>query len=99
MARALHFMPEGAERVACGEKNVFLCEDYTDDRDAVDCGKCKRTKIFKGYDPTRYDVDVWNHEGDVIRWFKRLTVDEVDGVRREYEDNPTVDVVATESGS
>lgn len=97
MGRALHFMPEGSERVACGEKNVFLCEDYTDDRDVVDCGKCKRTKLFKNYDPTRYDVDVWNHQGDVIRWFKRVTADEVESIRGEYEDNPTIEVVVAEA--
>lgn len=95
MERALHFMAEGADRVACGA-TVFLCEDYTDNRDAVDCGRCKRTKAFIGYDPTRYDVDVWNHEGDVIRWFRRVTADEVDDIRKEYEDSPTVEVVATE---
>lgn len=95
-ARVLHFMPEDAERAACGAK-VFVCDDYTDNRGAVDCGRCKWTKQFKNYDPTRFDVDVWNSRGDVIRWFRRVTADDVDDIRKEYEDNPTVSIVATEA--
>jgi ribosomal protein S27AE len=95
MGIVLHFMPEDVDKPACGAQ-VFLCSDYTDDRRYVDCGRCKRTKMFKTYDPTRYDVDVWNDEGDVIRWFRRVNAAEVDSIRREYEDNPTVSVVAEE---
>lgn len=94
-ANALHFMPEDAEKVACGA-TVFLCSEYTDEREHVDCGRCKRTKVFINYDPMRFDVDVWNFEGDVVRWFRRVTADEVDSIREEYADNPTVEVVVTE---
>lgn len=95
MASVLHFAPEGTDQAVCGAR-TFLCDECTDDRNAVECKRCKRTRAFTCYDPTRFDVDVWSHEGDVIRWFRRVTADEVDGIRKEYEDNPTVEVVATE---
>lgn len=95
MATVLHFATDDAERAACGAR-IFLC-DYTDDRRYVDCGRCKRTKQFACYDPARFDVDVWNCEGNVIRWFRSVTADEVDGIRKEYEDNPTVSVVVTDA--
>lgn len=91
MANVLHFMPEGATTAACGAQ-VFLCDDYTDTPEYVDCKRCRRTKAFANYDPARFNVDIWNHEGDVVRWFKRLTADEVEEVRTEYEDDPTVSV-------
>ena len=95
MANVLHFAIDGAATAACGQL-IILCEDYTDDKRYVDCGRCKRTKQFANYDPTRYDVDVWNHDGDVIRWFRQVTAEDVDDIRKEYEDNPTVDVVVTD---
>lgn len=94
MANVLHFAVDGGP-VACGAQ-VFLCDDYTDDQRYVDCKRCRKTKAFINYDPRRFDVDVWNHEGDVIRWFKRVTADEVDDIRREYEGEPGLEVVATE---
>lgn len=96
MGAVLHFMSDRMEVPACGAQ-VFLCSDYTDDARYVDCKRCRRTAAFKGFDPTRYDVDIWNHEGDVIRWFRRVTSDEVDDIRRQYEDNPTVTIAVTES--
>lgn len=96
MATALHFSSDG-ERAACGAR-VFLCSDYTDRRDHVDCGRCKRTKQFANYDPSRFNVDIWNHEGDVIRWFKSVTAEEVGNIMWEYEDNPTVFVDVQEIG-
>lgn len=96
MADVLHFATHGAEKAACGTR-IFLCSDYTDDRRYVDCGRCKRTTWFANYDPDRFDVDVWNHEGDVIRWFRCVTASEVDGIRKEYADNPTASVVVTEA--
>lgn len=92
MASVLHFMPEDAERAACGAQ-IFLCNEATNDPRHVDCSRCKRTKAFKNYDPTRYDVDVWNHGGDVIRWFRRVNANEVESIRREYADNPSVSVI------
>src|SRR5690349_10280656 len=96
MGKVLHFSAADDGNAACGAQ-VFLCSDYTDDRRHVDCGRCKRTKQFASYDPSRYDVDVWNHKGDVIRWFRRVTADEVEGIRKEYEDNPTASVVVTDA--
>lgn len=96
MADVLHFASDNTGKVACGAR-IFLCSDYTDDRRHVECGRCKRTKQFKGYDPSRFNVDVWNHEGDVIRWFRRVTADEVEGIRKEYADNPTASVVVTDT--
>ena len=97
MASVLHFALEGTDQAVCGAR-TFLCNECTDDRRYVDCKRCKKTKAFIVYDQTRFDVDVWNHEGDVIRWFRRVTADKVDGIRKEYEDNQTVTVVATECG-
>src|SRR5579872_5032834 len=68
----LHFMSDQMQRSACGAK-VFLCSDYTDDPRYVDCKRCQRATSFKEYDPQRFDVDIWNHEGDVIRWFRSVT--------------------------
>lgn len=96
MGKVLHFASGDDGNAACGAQ-VFLCNEYTDDRRYVDCGRCKRTKQFASYDPARYDVDVWNHEGDVIRWFRRVTAAEVDDISKEYEDHPTVSVVVTDA--
>ena len=96
MGSVLHFAIDGADKAACGAR-MFLCSDYTDDRRHVDCARCKRTKQFTGYDPARFDVDVWNHKGDVIRWFRRVTTAEVEDIRNEYEDNPTASVVVTDA--
>lgn len=92
MASVLHFDVDG--RAACGAC-VFLCSDYTDDPAHVDCKRCRRTKQFINFDPQRFDVDVWNHEGDVIRYFKRVTASEVEDIRKEY-DEPTLTVSVQE---
>jgi hypothetical protein len=96
MANVMHFMPEGWEKAACGAA-VFLCADYTDAPEDVDCRRCRRTKAFKNYDPTRFDVDVWNHDGDVVRWFKRVTAEEVEEIRQRFEDDPLLSVVVEEA--
>lgn len=93
MASVVHFSVDG-EIVACGAR-VYLCEDYTSDRHHVDCKRCRRTTWFKTFDPTRYNVDVWNHEGDVIDHERSVTADEVDDIRERYAGDP-VDVIATE---
>lgn len=80
--------------LAVGEDDY---DDYTDDRRHVDCARCKRTRQFRFYDASRYDVDVWNQEGDVVRWFRRVTGDEVESIRKEFDDNPSVSVVVTDA--
>lgn len=95
MASVLHFMPEGAERAACGAQ-IFLCDEATDNPRNVGCGRCKRTKAFKNYDPTRYNVDVWTFEGDVIRSEHRVTADAVERIRHEYENDVALAVVVAE---
>jgi hypothetical protein len=97
MTGVLHFVAAIGEsdRAACGER-IFLCNDATDDRRHVDCGRCKRTKAFATHDPRRFDVDVWDHEGDVIRWFRSVSADEVESIRKEYADNPSVSVEVTD---
>lgn len=96
MANVLHFMPEGATQAVCGAA-VFLCNDYTDTPEHVDCKRCRRTRAFSNYDPTRFNVDVWNDEGDVVRWFKRVTAAEVEDIRFQYRDDPTLSVVVEEA--
>jgi len=44
----------------------------------------------------RYDVDVWNHDGDVVRWFRNVTDDEVDEIRTQFEDDPLLVVVVSD---
>lgn len=89
MRRVLHFGMDDAAKAACGAQ-IVLCDDCTDDRRHVDCGRCKRTKQFTSYDPARYDVDVWNHEGDVIRSARGLTASEADSIREEFEGDASV---------
>lgn len=96
MRRALHFATDGADKASCGAR-VFLCSDYTDDRRHVDCSRCKSTRQFRLYDPARYDVDVWNHEGDVVRSLRDATATEVEAIRDEYDGNPTASVVVTDA--
>lgn len=91
----LHFNPKDDATAVCGTR-VFLVEDYTDNPDHVECGRCKRTNAFLTYDPRRYNVDVWDEEGDVIRWMKNVTADDVAAMQKEYADNPTVHVVVQE---
>ena len=95
MANVLHFAVNDAPNAACGAA-IFLCDDYTDNREYVDCKRCRRTKQFVNYDPTRFDVDVWNHEGDVIRWFRRVNAAEVESIRQQYADNPTATISVVE---
>lgn len=95
MAQVLHFQSDRMDRPACGAQ-VFLCSDYTDDPRYVDCGRCKRSKAFRDFDPTRYRVDVWDMEGDVIDHLESATADEVEAMRERYADEPGLSVVADE---
>ena len=96
MANVLHFVPEGSDEPVCGTR-VFLCAEYTDNREHVDCKRCRRTKLFKNYDPIRYDVDVWGPEGDVIDGLQRGSQEEVDEIRERYADEPHLDVVVKQA--
>lgn len=96
VSEVIHFMPDEDDRVACGAR-VFLCSDYTDEPRHVDCGRCKRTKRFRDFDPVRYDVDVWNHEGDVIDFARRVTAERADEMREQYADDPLASVVVEEA--
>lgn len=95
MGTALHFNPNDDATAVCGTR-VFVVDAYTDNPHHVECGRCKRTKAFLEYDPRRFNVDVWNWEGDVVRWFKSVTADDVANIEKEYADNPTVQVVVEE---
>ena len=44
-----------------------------------------------------FNVDIWNHMGDVVKHYREVTADEVDDIRDQYEDEPTLDVVVEES--
>lgn len=92
---ALHFQSDRMDAPACGVQ-CFLCDETTDDPRYVECGRCKRTKTFKNFDPIRYRVDVWTHEGDVIDGSRSATVDEVAEFRERYADRPDLSVVAEE---
>ena len=92
---SLHFNPKDDATAVCG-KRVFLVDDYTDNPAHVDCGRCKRTRAFIDYDPRRFNVDVWDHKGNVVRWMKHCTADDVAMMQKEYADNPTVQVVVQE---
>jgi len=91
MAEVLHFSPDG-DKIACGER-VFLCDEYTDEPRYVDCRRCRRTKMFRNYDPTKYNVDVWDHEGDIVAHERRGSYEEALAFEAPYEDDPTVTVV------
>lgn len=41
----LHFAVDDPARAACGAP-VFLCSDYTDLRESVDCKRCRKTTEF-----------------------------------------------------
>lgn len=48
-------------------------------------------------DEPLFNVDIWNHEGDVVRHFREVTADEVDEIRDQYEDQPWLDVVVEDA--
>lgn len=98
MAGVMHFFApddSDSDRVACGLRALF-CEDYTDERRYVECKRCRRTKMFTDYDPTRFDVDAWDHEGDIVDHLQRVTFDEAQEFKERYADNPMIDVVVNE---
>lgn len=95
MSKVLHFNPKDDATAVCGTR-TYLVEEYTDNPHHVECGRCKRTKAFIEYDPRRFNVDVWNHEGEIIRWIRYVTADDVEMMKKEYADNPTVEVVVEE---
>lgn len=48
-------------------------------------------------DEPLYNVDIWNHMGDVVKHYRDQTAEEVDAIREQYEDEPWLDVVAEEA--
>lgn len=44
----------------------------------------------------RYDVDVWDHEGNVVRHLRDATYEEAEELREEYADDPFHAVVIEE---
>jgi hypothetical protein len=96
MATVLHFATGEPDKAACGAR-IILCSDYTDDRRYVDCGRCKRTKQFAGYDPSRFNVDVWNSEGDVVDWCRGITAEALEDIREKYADEPGLMVEVTDA--
>jgi hypothetical protein len=44
-----------------------------------------------------YNVDIWNHQGDVVKHFREVTAEEVDDIRDQYDDEPWLDVVVEEA--
>lgn len=44
----------------------------------------------------RFDVAVWNHEGDIVHAFWGVSADEVDEIQARFEDDPMLSVVVTE---
>lgn len=44
----------------------------------------------------RYNVSVWNHEGDVVKTLWNATYEEAEGVQEQYDDDPLHVVVVEE---
>lgn len=45
-----------------------------------------------------FEVEVWNHEGDIVRKVWEATYDEAEAIREEYRDEPLLTVIARERG-
>lgn len=50
-------------------------------------------------DEPLFNVDIWNHQGDVVKHFREVTAAEVDDIRDQYEDEPWLDVVVEDARS
>lgn len=48
-------------------------------------------------DEPLFNVDIWNHMGDVVRCYHDVTAAEVEDIRDQYDNEPTLDVVVEES--
>lgn len=44
-------------------------------------------------DDERYEVTVWDHEGDIVKKLWEATYEEAEEVREQYEDEPLLTVV------
>lgn len=51
------------------------------------------TDTNKDEDYGRFDVSVWNHEGDVIESLWSATIEELEELQDKYEDDPLCTVV------
>lgn len=49
-------------------------------------------------DEETFEVEVWNHEGDIVRKVWEATYDEAEAIREEYSDEPLLTVVVRERG-
>ena len=91
-----------------GALAIFECpsEGHRDGH-AVECARCATLNGWKKRQPTkcrhcglkfefscdRFDVDVWNHEGEVVRHLRDVTWDEAEEIQDEYSDDPLLTVV------
>lgn len=48
-------------------------------------------------DEPLFNVDIWNHMGDIVRHYRDVTAAEVDDIRDQYSDEPYLDVVVEDS--
>lgn len=57
------------------------------------CGQFRKSIVD---DNDRFEVTVWNHEGDIVRKEWEATYDEAEAIREEYADDPLLTVVVDE---
>lgn len=78
----------------CIEGRLFRHDPQHDDPDLeTDVGQCPDCE---GDGCMRFDVDIWNFEGDVVKAFYDKTPAEVDAIRDQYADDPTLSVVVND---
>jgi tRNA(Ile2) C34 agmatinyltransferase TiaS len=94
-SRVVHFLPDDDDVTACGAK-VFLCEEFTENPQHVECGNCKRTKRFKDYDPRRFDVTIWDWEGNELNYHPNVGIEKVEAIQAEHRESPELSVVVAQ---
>lgn len=60
-------------------------------------GKKRKPRPTLVEDEPLFNVDVWNTEGDVVKHFREISVEQVDEIRDRYEDEPWLTVVVEDS--
>lgn len=80
------------ERIAAHSWELFVEEKRHGAYPTLRQARERAEQIVNG---PKYNVDIWNHEGDVVKHFREVTADELDEIREQYEDEP-LDVVAEE---
>lgn len=53
----------------------------------------RKSRKKKEEDQERFEVTVWDHEGDIIRKLWEATYEEAEEIREYYEDDPLKTVV------